>query len=114
MQFEARDQTSVTTIGFAQRSTFTTVTRNLGKTAIVGSHKAKNRTDRRTRKRWYQQRIFAAPIWSGCYTHVVKAKIEYQGNAHQVEFAHVFVLIFVYCLEPETMRKREIAIVPLH
>jgi len=43
MQFKTWDQTPVRAVGFAQHATFTTTTRNLGKTAVVGSHETKNR-----------------------------------------------------------------------
>jgi hypothetical protein len=50
MQFETRDQTPVRTVRFAQRSAFTTATRNLSKTPIVGSHKTKDASDPDTGK----------------------------------------------------------------
>jgi hypothetical protein len=50
MQFETRDQTPVRAVRFAQRSAFTTATRNLSKTPIVGSHETKDATDAHTGK----------------------------------------------------------------
>jgi hypothetical protein len=41
MQFETRDQTPMRPVRFAQHSTFATTTRNLSKTAVVGSHNKK-------------------------------------------------------------------------
>jgi hypothetical protein len=38
MQFETRDQTPVCAVRFAQRSAFTTATRNLSKTAHIAAH----------------------------------------------------------------------------
>src|SRR5206468_7979222 len=52
MQFKTRDQRPVRAVGFAQHATFTTTTRNLSKTAVVGSHKTKNRAGPGTGKRW--------------------------------------------------------------
>ena len=45
MQFETRDETPVRAVHFAQHSTFAATARNLSKTAVVGSHKTKNRAD---------------------------------------------------------------------
>jgi hypothetical protein len=45
MQFETGNQTPVRAVRFAQHSAFATTTRNLGKTAVVSSHEAKNRAD---------------------------------------------------------------------
>src|ERR1044072_3405084 len=104
MQFEARNQTPVRTVRFAQHPTFPTATRDLSKTAVVGSHEAKNRADACSRKRRNQQSGLALLEYSGYYAQVVQAKIEDQGSAHQVKFSHVFVLILINGLEPATMR----------
>src|SRR5882724_4493877 len=104
MQFETWDQAPVRAVRLTQHSTFATTTRNLSKTAVIGSHKTKNRADACSRKRRNQESALSIPEYSGRYAQIVKAKIEDQSNAHQVKFAHVFVLIFVNGLEPATMR----------
>jgi hypothetical protein len=114
MQFETRDQTPVRAVRFAQRSAFTTATRNLSKTPIVGSHKTKDAADAPTGKWWNQQRILAGFKQPGCYAQIVKTEIEDQSCAHQIKFAHVFILIFVNGFKPAAMRCREIVIVPLN
>ena len=114
MQFETRDQTPVRAVRFAQRSAFTTATRNLSKTPIVGSHKTKDAADAPAGKWWHQQRILAGFKQPGCYAQIVKTEIEDQSCAHQIKFAHVLVLIFVNGFKPATMRRREIVIVPLN
>ena len=114
MQFEAWDQIPVREVRFAERPAFTTATRNLSKTPIVGSHKTKDAAHPDTGKWWNQQRILARFIRSRCHSQIVKTKIEDQSSAHKIKFAHVFVLIFVNGFEPATMRCREIAIVPLN
>jgi len=114
MQFETRDQTPVCAVHFAQCSAFTTATRNLSKTPIVGSHKTKDASEPDTGKWRNQQRILARFKRPGCYAQIVKTKIEDQSSAHKIKFAHVFVLIFVNGFKPATMRCREIVIVPLN
>src|SRR5437667_5080094 len=76
MQLETRDQTSVRAIHFTQHSTFATTTRNLCKTAVIGSHKAKNRANACSRKRRNQQSVLSISEYSGYYAQIVKAEIE--------------------------------------
>jgi hypothetical protein len=67
MQFETWDQTTVRPVRFAQRSAFTTATRNFSKTPIVGSHKTKDAAETSTGKWRNQQRILARFKRPGCY-----------------------------------------------